>query len=106
MLGAVGIMGTPRKRQPRYVLVSGLVSESLGEKSLIFIPGDDLILTVNESAVCLLELLQEWFGESSFSENDLAGLIFNNYRLSRPKAKWEAALIIKSCLKYRLLERT
>ncbi len=98
-------MGIPNKRRPRYRLAADFVCERFGEKTLIYLPSEDLILTVNNSAAALLELLKDWFSASVFSEAELGALIYKNYRLTEAKANKEASLIIKSCSKYQLLKK-
>lgn len=89
----------------RYRLAADFICERFGEKTLVYLPSEDLILTVNNSAVALLELLKDWFPESAFSEAELGGLIYKNYRLTKTKARGEASLIVKSCLRYRLIKK-
>ncbi len=91
--------------RPEFVLAAGLVEENFGDKSLIFLSDQDVILTVNRSAAELLSELNRWFSRSSFTENDLAGRILQNFRLSPAAARREASLIVKSCSKYRLIKK-
>jgi hypothetical protein len=99
------VEGDDHRRRAEYILTADLVQESFGEKSLIFLPDEDVILTVNASAAELLGELRRWFPKSTFTEDDLAGRILRNFRLSPAVARREAALIIRSCSKYRLLKK-
>lgn len=97
--------GYPIPGPARFALATGLVEESFGDKSLIFLSDQDIILTVNRSAAELLGELNRWFSKSSFTEEELAGRILESFRLSPAAARREASLIIKSCSKYRLIKK-
>ncbi len=98
-------MGDIHPSGSEFILAPGFVEESFGDKSLLFLPDQDIILTVNQSAAELLGELKRWFPRSTFSEGDLADRILSNFRLSPAVARREASLIIKSCSKYRLIKK-
>ena len=92
-------------RPPLYRLVPDLAFEIFDDQAIIFLAGQDFLLTVNSAAALILELVQNTFAGEHFTSMELAAQLEGRYHLSQAESLAESRKIIAFSIKHGIISR-
>ncbi len=79
-----------------YSLPQDLLLERYEDRGVVLLAGCDRFITLNRAAMTILGLLQNAFGEASFSRSDLSALLSKHYDLTAEQAAEKANDLLAS----------